>query len=422
MTNNQPNVVKSRVFRFADVFAGCGGLSLGLTNSGWEGRFAIEKNKDAFNTFEANLLKQDGKRFSWPHWLPQEAHSISDLLKNHGESLAKSRIKIDLLAGGPPCQGFSMAGRRVHSDPRNRLVKDYIRLVQKIKPRFLLLENVQGFDLPFTKSATTTTSAVRYSEIVAKSLRRHGYEVFSSLVDLSAFGVPQTRKRFILIAIQKGDPALKKLAGKSPFDLLQFEKNEFLHQHGFDLKRPVSVRDAISDLQTHGKRLIESKNTQSGFLEIKYKPPKSPSPFISLMREGMTDAPDSLRLPRHKASTVDAFRKVQETCVAGKTVGLVDRQRLGIKKHALTPLDANSPAATVTTLPDDMIHYSEPRVLTVRENARLQTFPDWFNFLGKYTTGGKVRKIECPRYTQVGNAVPPLFAEIVGRMLKSLAT
>ena len=79
-------------------------------------------------------------------------------------------------------------------------------------------------------------------------------------------------------------------------------------------------------------------------------------------------------------------------------------------------------ARTVTTLPDDMIHYGEPRILTVRENARLQTFPDWFSFKGKYTTGGHRRKKECPRYTQVGNAVPPLLAEAIGETLLEIAS
>lgn len=72
------------------------------------------------------------------------------------------------------------------------------------------------------------------------------------------------------------------------------------------------------------------------------------------------------------------------------------------------------PAPTLTTLPDDILHYSDPRILTVRECARLQSFPDWFTFHGKYTTGGELRKVECPRYTQVGNAVPPLLARAVG--------
>ena len=101
----------------------------------------------------------------------------------------------------------------------------------------------------------------------------------------------------------------------------------------------------------------------------------------------------------------------------GKNISLQDRKRLGIKKHATTPLDGKLPSATITTLPDDIIHYSESRILTVRENARLQTFPDWFQFTGPYTTGAQLRKDSCPRYTQVGNAVPPLLGFHVAKQL-----
>ena len=80
-------------------------------------------------------------------------------------------------------------------------------------------------------------------------------------------------------------------------------------------------------------------------------------------------------------------------------------------------MDPDALSTTITTLPDDCMHYDEPRILSVRENARIQSFPDWFAFTGKYTTGGERRKSECPRYTQVGNAVPPIMAEIIGRFL-----
>jgi DNA (cytosine-5)-methyltransferase 1 len=91
-----------------------------------------------------------------------------------------------------------------------------------------------------------------------------------------------------------------------------------------------------------------------------------------------------------------------------------------MKKQAMTVLSSGHPGSTITTLPDDILHYSEPRILTVRENARLQSFPDWFRFLGKYTSGGKARRLDCPRYSQVGNAVPPLFAEAVGDILQQI--
>ena len=185
----------------------------------------------------------------------------------------------------------------------------------------------------------------------------------------------------------------------------------------------MTVKQAIGDLEVSGKELIESTDFDlRGYEQIVYKKQGGKSSFVKLMRKDTDISPDSLRLPKHKAGTIRQFQKIIATCTQGKTLNKDDRKRLGIKKHALTPLHGDSPSATITTLPDDMVHYSEPRILTVRENARIQTFPDWFQFTGKYTTGGKDRKNECPRYTQVGNAVPPLFSEAIGRVLKDLAS
>ena len=97
-----------------------------------------------------------------------------------------------------------------------------------------------------------------------------------------------------------------------------------------------------------------------------------------------------------------------------------NREQYSTKKHRIYPMDPWVPAPTITTLPDDVLHYSEPRILTVRESARLQSFPDWFQFRGKFTTGGDRRTKECPRYTQVGNAVPPLLARAIGLTIRAV--
>jgi len=96
------------------------------------------------------------------------------------------------------------------------------------------------------------------------------------------------------------------------------------------------------------------------------------------------------------------------------------KEEIGTKKQAICVLDPKKPSKTLTTLPDDIIHYKEPRILTVRESARIQSFPDDFEFKGKYTTGGMRRKQECPRYTQVGNAVPPLLGEAIGHLIRKI--
>jgi DNA (cytosine-5)-methyltransferase 1 len=417
------NIKGEGILTFSDVFAGCGGISLGLISAGWQGCFAIEKNTNAFETLKTNLVDGQLGVFNWPEWLPKEAISTSDLLKNYNHNLDALKGKISLLAGGPPCQGFSMAGRRTHSDPRNSLTEDYIKLVEKLQPRILLIENVRGFTLPFKKHGNGDSKDIPYSTKVMERLEKIGYKVFSELIDLSRYGVPQARKRFIIIAIRKDDSAHKRLNGKTPFDILASNRQNFLFTKGLPIDRPVTVKQAIGDLELSGKELIESTDFElKGYKQIVYNNTGNKSNFVKLMRKGTNASPDSLRLPKHKPDTIRQFRKIITTCVQGKTLSKDDRKRLGIKKHALTPLHGDSPSATITTLPDDMVHYSEPRILTVRENARIQTFPDWFQFTGKYTTGGKDRKNECPRYTQVGNAVPPLFSEAIGQVLKGLAS
>ena len=127
--------------------------------------------------------------------------------------------------------------------------------------------------------------------------------------------------------------------------------------------------------------------------------------------------PNSLRLPNHKKETIQKFSYILKHAQRGVTLSKKLRKKFNVKKQCFTVLSENKLSTTITTSPDDCLHYSEPRVLTVRENARIQSFPDWFEFKGKYTTGGMLRREDCPRYSQVGNAVPPLMAEIIGNFV-----
>jgi DNA (cytosine-5)-methyltransferase 1 len=129
---------------------------------------------------------------------------------------------------------------------------------------------------------------------------------------------------------------------------------------------------------------------------------------------------DSMRLARHRDDVRERFGRIISECRKGVRMDDATRKAYGLKKHRIFPMASSEPAPTITTLPDDILHYSEPRILTVRECARLQSFPDWFKFRGKFTTGGHQRTRECPRYTQVGNAVPPYLARALGTALKML--
>ncbi|MBR1365038.1 DNA cytosine methyltransferase [Bradyrhizobium ottawaense] len=399
---------------FIDLFAGCGGLSLGLFQAGWQGLFAIEKSSDAFATLSHNLCKPKSRfAFAWPDWLECKAQTTSQILRKHQADLTALRGKVDLIAGGPPCQGFSTAGLRNPNDPRNQLTNEYIRIVQIVQPKFLLLENVRGFQAAFKGAAEP------YSARVVRRLSRAKvpYDVHTAMVKASDFGVPQPRPRFIMVGIRRD----LNWTGAAPFQNLAQMLGVFRDTKGLG-GGVTSSRQAIGDLELDRQDTGPSTDTE-GFLQINYRRPGRLSNYQRLLRDGLDPnyQPNSLRLANHRAETASRFEHILKHCPRGKKVPQDYRDRHGMRKQCIAALHPDLPAHTVTTLPDDLLHYSEPRILTVRENARLQSFPDWFDFKGKYTTGGKARRHQCPRYTQVGNAVPPLMAEAIGSSLLVLA-
>jgi len=208
------------------------------------------------------------------------------------------------------------------------------------------------------------------------------------------------------------------LKGIAPFSMLSSRREGFLRSKGIP-DWPVTVREAISDLEARGKGLVDCPD-RPGFEQVTYAGPRTH--YQRLLRDGCDGAaPNSMGMARHRPETTERFQQILSTCRRGVQLCKADRKRFALKKHCVVPLDGDKPCHTLTTLPDDIVHYAEPRILTVREFARLQSFPDWFEFKGKYTTGGDRRVKECPRYTQVGNAVPPLFAELLGLVLHQLA-
>ena len=413
----------SSSLRFVDVFAGCGGLSLGLMQAGCQGIFAIERNPLAFDTFRHNLIDGKHYQFNWPTWLPTKAMSIEDLLKNHADSLEKLKGTVDVLVGGPPCQGFSVAGKRDPDDPRNKMIDQYFLLIEKLAPRFLVIENVSGFAMKFEANdqpecePSNKRKNVSYAEDVARKLEEHGYHVSRGLVNCADYGVPQNRFRYLFLCEKKDSESFD---GTNLIDRLEDSRESFLEKKKLP-NRKIVVKEAIGDLETKNKKLVQNTDSgRGGYEEISYKElmPSQLNEYLNLMRcLADSEAPNSLRLVNHREKTIEHFKKVQETCRPGFSMSEAEQKELGTKKHSITVLHPDRPSATITTLPDDILHYDEPRVLTVREHARIQSFPDWFSFQGKYTTGGKKRVEECPRYTQVGNAVPPLLANAIGKVL-----
>lgn len=391
---------------YIDLFSGCGGLALGLHNSGWKGLFAIEKSKDAFSTLRHNLLETNSN-FIWPSWLAKTNHDINQIIQEYETELQSLRGTISLVAGGPPCQGFSMAGRRKEDDDRNKLIDSYVKFVELVQPKILFFENVKGFTIGF-KNGNKRGQA--YSTYVVEKLEQLGYDVHGEIVDFSEYGVPQKRQRYILVGTKKGK-------AKDFFDSIVNNRADFFKSK--NISDTTSLNDAISDLlRSNGtKESPDTKNFQAGIYA------QTMSSYQRLMRgeKKLTNKiADSHRFAKHKEVTIEKFRYILDNGVVNKNISDEIKEKFNMKKRTVIPLCGDSPTPTLTTLPDDYIHYCEPRILTVREYARIQSFPDSYEFKAGYTTGGERRKKDVPRYTQIGNAIPPLFAEQAGIVLKEM--
>jgi len=392
---------------YIDLFSGCGGLALGLHNAGWKGLFAIEKSKDAFLTLKHNQIDKN-KNFLWPSWLEMKNHDINEVIKNHSKHLKELKGKVKLIAGGPPCQGFSMAGRRRENDERNKLIDSYIKFIELVEPEIVFFENVKGFTIGFKQENRKRGEA--YSVYVTKKLENLGYNVYGEIVDFSEFGIPQKRQRFILVGS-------KKTNAKIFFKNIVLNRAEFFSSKQISDK--TSLSDAISDLlRSNGTtKSPDTPNYEAGIYA------KANSSYQKLMRKSKSltnKVADSHRFAKHKPQTIKKFSYILSIAKPNKSIDNKLKEKYNLKKHTIVPLCKNSCTPTLTTLPDDYIHYCEPRILTVREYARIQSFPDDYEFKGPYTTGGERRKVDVPRYTQIGNAIPPLFAEQAGIVLKEM--
>ena len=196
------------------------------------------------------------------------------------------------------------------------------------------------------------------------------------------------------------------------FNIYNRTKYDLLSKKG--LSPLVTLEEAISDLLEENGTVLcpDSENFQSG----QYSKAKTPYQRYLRARQHKGRIPDSHRLVNHTQKIKNRFQYAIDNDLSPNEY----RTYFNLSKSGTKKVSRDEPTPTLTTLPDDYIHYQEPRVFTVREFARIQSFPDWYEFKGRYTTGGKMRVKQTPRYTQVGNAIPPLFAEIVGYSLKEI--
>ncbi len=251
-----------------------------------------------------------------------------------------------------------------------------------------------------------------FSEYVVEELEALGYTVKGQLIDFSEFGVPQKRTRFILVGIQNelilSKPELNK---ETFFENILGNRQAFLDNS--KLEANPTLEDAISDLlQSNGTVDSETPNFRAGI----YGTASSKYQRYVRRNKKIDSKVDSHRFVKHTKPIVDRFKTALDKGLNGTEY----RELFKLKKSSTKILLADKPTPTITTLPDDYIHYCEPRIMTVREYARIQSFPDWYEFKGKYTTGGIRRTQEVPRYSQIGNAIPPLFGEQAGIVINNI--
>ena len=434
-----------------DLFCGAGGCSEGLIQAGFHILFSSDIS-DMVEVTYRHRHEQLGLIQGYNTWF--ERADIRDLtgteIKKHIASLEifkdKNKLpEIDLMIGGPSCQGFSRAGKRDKKDPRNLLFGEYVRVIKEIEPKYIVLENVEGFmDMQFVDYIGLPTQEYPNGEIypdgsttpqiLRNELKKIGYKTLEpQILNAADYGVPQRRNRAIFIGYKEG---LKKPSYPTPTH---------------NISNYVTLKEALSDLIVD-ERIKNKISTQLSEYQKESRSGRTPSLItgkpvayngvlknlelpsaknivterFALFKEGETgtslrkrivnDGIDLTEFPNLIALCSQKLFKSSNEIIAMFKSGQVSEEALDVlltKKSIRQRWKADVPSATIVTIPDDYINPWENRTFNVREMARGQSFDDSFEFLGKRTTGGLRRRIEVPQYTQVGNAVPPLLAKAI---------
>ncbi|MCK9480150.1 MAG: DNA cytosine methyltransferase [Bacteroidia bacterium] len=340
---NKPTVI--------DLFCGCGGLSYGFIEAGYNVLLGIDHWKDAITTFENTHKNAKG--------------IVADLFTETPIEISKkTEIKnIDVIIGGPPCQGFSIAGKRIVDDERNQLYKSFVSFVKFYQPKVFLMENVPNI-------VSMGKGVVKDS--IIKDFEKLGYTVVYKVLLASDFGVPQNRRRAFFVGTKN--------------------KTEFVFPEP-TTEKPINAKEAISDLP--------EKSLTDG---TKYKlEPKSD--YQKLIREKSVGVYNH-EITNHSEQTKSIISLVPD---GGNYKDLPEELRKTRNVNiAWTRLNSKKPSFTIDTGHRHHFHYKYNRVPTVRESARIQSFPDTFIFLGSKTS----------QYKQVGNAVPPILAKVLATEIK----
>jgi DNA (cytosine-5)-methyltransferase 1 len=407
-----------------DLFAGCGGLSLGLEQAGFETVFVNELHPDAMKTFLQNRPKSI---LSNPKNHVLDIKSLTknkESLLNFGRYIGKEHGEIDLVCGGPPCQGYSGIGHRRTFDldkremPTNHLYKDMAKVVTTIAPKMFLFENVRGllnsrWTQEGEKGEIWNDVQKTFKNITVKvGKQEFQYQVGFKLVFAKEFGVPQNRPRILMVGLRED----------IEFEFTSDDTSRGLLPHGFG--DAPDLKDLFSDL-------IDPKWRERRETTVYLKDPATEiQESLRTMQNGKVMMKGDLLSEQEYSNHSDAvIAKFQYMIEHDSEIPESMRTKKFSQKVLPKIWGKNGPSITATSLPDDYVHFSQPRVLTVREWARLQMFPDWYQFAGKRTTGGRRRAgdpdagdwtREVPKYTQIGNAVPVGLAKEVGLHFKKI--
>lgn len=340
-----------------DLFAGCGGLSKGFIDAGFDIIVGVDNDQAALNTFARN---HNGAKSLNADLSKQE--TFDEIKKIAGDR------NIDVIIAGPPCQGFSLTGPRNFDDPRNKLYLAVLEMVSQYQPKGFIIENVPGM-------ATMYNGQVK--DEVIRRFQDMGYNIACKILCAADFGVPQMRKRLIFMGVRVdiGTP-------KFPQPILEPEHY-------------VTCREALDDLPARVQEL--GKEEDSYVLEPRTE-------YQKKMRGNCTTLYNHVATA-HKQFVIDTIAQVPE---GGNwrdlPKGVGESRKFN---EAWTRYDGNKPSKTIDTGHRNHFHYEYNRVPTIRENARLQSFPDDFVFMGTKTQQNR----------QVGNAVPPLLGQALGKAL-----
>jgi DNA (cytosine-5)-methyltransferase 1 len=378
--SSKMKMTKRNLPTVVDLFSGAGGMAEGFAQAGFRSTVASDYDAMAAKTFQTNHP-------TVPFVLKGiEEVSVAEVLEVSG--LRKGDATV--LCGGPPCQGFSLAGQRITNDPRNQLFREYVRIVEGVMPEYLVFENVSGM---------VSMQGGAVVRAVLKEFERLGYNCTAKVLNAADYGVPQARPRFIILGSRDHTKnlfpeATHYSASRSHSDQLSF----------FETTKHLTVWDALADLPTIAQAEGAEEMEHSG----KY--------FNSYQRERRGNRIPGIifnhRATAHSQPIIDRYSAIPE----GGDNSQVPLE-LRTKKTNVFKLHRMRPSRTVTcNHRTDLLHPLIPRGTTVREAARLQSFDDDYQFFGNLTRKARWTTQD----DQVGNAVPPLLARAIARQIKAV--